>query len=288
MSDLSLTNNKNKHMKTKIYLLALLAFHCACNAENNDNNRAKNDLNGKIKSVKESYYRAGNTEGDFKLRSINETTFNKEGNKTSYIQYTSDGDTISKQLYTYDDKNNLIEDNLYNSYGGLSSNTTYKYDSKGNRVEEILFEEGYSPSKESYKYDDRNNIIEKKQYNPEGICWNKIRYKYDETGKMVEENHLAPDDAHIEKKLYKYDDNGNVIEVQSLSSLNRSHNYKTLSMYDDKNNLIEYSYIQDGNSAPFKTTYSYEFDEPGNWIKSTEFKDDIPQNKTEREIEYFD
>ena len=275
-------------MKTKIYLLALLAFHCACNAENNDNNRAKNDLNGKIKSVKESYYRAANTKGDFKLRSINESTFNKEGNKTAYIQYTSEGDIISKQLYTYDDKNNLIEDNSYGSYGELSTKTTYTYDSKGNRVEEILFEDGFPPLKELYKYDDSVNMIEKKQYNPEGICWNKIVYSYDETGKMVEENRLGPDDAHIEKKLYKYDDNGNVIEVQSLSSLNSSHNYKTLSMYDNKNNLIEYSYLQDGSSAPFKTTYSYEFDEPGNWIMSTEFKDGIPQNKTEREIEYFD
>ena len=275
-------------MKTKIYLLALLAFPCCCNAENKDNDRTKNDLNGKIKSVKESYYRAGKAEKDFKLRSINESTFNKEGNKTAYIQYTSDGDTISKQLYTYDDKNNLIEDNSYGSYGELSTKTSYTYDSKGNQVEEILFEDGYSPSKELYKYDDSGNMIEKKQYNPEGICWNKIRYKYDETGNMVEENRLAPDDEHIEKKLYKYDDNGNVIEVKSFSSLNSSYNYKTLSTYDDKNNLIEYGYIQDGNSAPFKTTYSYEFDEMGNWIMSTEFKDDIPQNKTEREIEYFD
>lgn len=189
------------------------------NGEKKEIDPPGNNLISEIVSIRESYYRAekkaGSIEVDFKLRSIYETIYNKQGNKNSFINYKSDGSISSKQLYVYDEKNNLIEDNTYTPYGELSIKTTYKYDSKENMVEEILFEDDYPPLKQIYKYDAAGNLIEKKQYNPEGICWNKILYKYDDRGNMIEENHFDHEDLHIEKKLHKHNDNGNIIEVES-------------------------------------------------------------------------
>lgn len=273
------------------YFLALITLLFACKGEIKETKEIKlnkNNLFGEVKSIRESYYRAEGADADFKLQRVYTTEFNKEANKTSYIQYKLDGSVSSKQLYTYDEKNNLIEDNSYTSYGELFIKTTYKYDNKGNIIEEILFEDNYPPLKQLYKYDDRGNLIEKEQYNPDGFCWNKILYEYNDRGNMVEENHFSSEDLHVEKKLYKYNDNGDIIEVESHYSLDSSFNYKVLSIYDDKSNLIEYSYIKDDNSQPSKEIYKYKFDKKGNWITSTTFKDGIPQNKTEREIEYFD
>ena len=279
-------------MKTKIYLLALLTFHCACNAGNTDikyNDWAKSNLKGKIKSVRESYYRAekqpGNTEKSFESRGGFETVFNTQGYKISYTAHESDGRISSKSLYKYDDKNNLIEEEKY--YGDeLSFRELYTYNDKGNLIEKTTLDpDGKLTLRQLYKNNDRGNIIEERHHNNEDVFYNKIVFEYDERNNLTEENHYDADDLHCRKTKYKYDDTGNRIEEDFHSLLDDTFDYNTQFQYDTKGNVIE---RLDPLDKSGRLLYEYEFDKTGNWIRSTTLKNGAKLSMIEREIKYFD
>ena len=79
----------------------------------------------------------------------------------SLEKYNSDESQISmlsKFIYKYDNKGNLIENNHYNSNSILSFKE--KYDDKGNITEYIWYkEDGTYDSKDTFKFDDKGNQI---------------------------------------------------------------------------------------------------------------------------------
>ncbi len=271
------------------YLLTFLIFHCACNAENKSNDLTKSNLNGKIKSVKESHYRAekqpGNTEESFESRGGFETVFNMQGYKISYTSHEPDGRISSKNFYKYDDKNNLIEEEIYYR-DELSNRISYKYDDKGNLIEKTTLDaDGKLTLRQSYKNNDRGNKIEERHHNNEDVFYNKIVFEYDERNNLIEENHYDADDLHCIRNNYKYDDTGNMFEEDHHSLLNDMFDYKNQFKYDTKGNVIERLDPEDESGILF---YEYEFDKTGNWIKSTTLKNGAKLSMIEREINYFD
>lgn len=279
-------------MKTEIFLLALLTFICSCNAatvENKDNSQANSNLKGEIKSIKESYYRAekqpGNTEESFEYRGAFETVFNIEGYKISYTTHEPDGRISSKELYKYDNRNNQVEEEIY--YGDeLSFRKLYTYDDMGNLIEKTTLDDnGELSLKQLYKYNDKGNIIEERHHNNEDVFFNKIVFEYDEKNNLTEESHYSEDDMHRLKTKYKYDDTGNMLEEDFHSLLDDTFDYKIQFKYDSKGNLIERLDPLDKSNL---LIYEYEFDETGNWTRSTSLKNGAKQSMIEREINYFD
>ena len=63
--------------------------------------------------------------------------------------------------------------------------------------------------------------------------------------------------------------------------------YKETYKYDDNKNLIEKNVYKSDGIINYKSSYEYKYDKNDNWIKKIEFKDDIPQDITVREIEYY-
>lgn len=73
------------------------------------------------------------------------------------------------QLFEYDDKRNLIKENLYGEAGELVSQTTYHYDDNRNLIEErfeaFLYQEYDNTTYYVYdKFDQYNNWIERGVY----------------------------------------------------------------------------------------------------------------------------
>ena len=128
---------------------------------------------------------------------------------------------------------------------------------------------------------DRFGNIEK------GNCLDYIQIKYDEKGNRIEENEYNSDGSLKSKATYKYDEKGNKIEenrYNSDGSLDKKYTYK----YDEKGNRIEKNeYNSDGSIVIEKWTNKNEYDKQGNWIKTIVFKNEIPRNIVERQIEYY-
>jgi hypothetical protein len=76
---------------------------------------------------------------------------------------------------------------------------------------------------------------------------------------MVEEKGYRGDGTYGGKSVYEYDDNGNVIMSNWVDAENIEH----------------------------KSTYKYTYDSMQNWIEKVEFRAEVPQKITERQIVYF-
>lgn len=100
------------------------------------NDLTEENLKGKVKSIKETTYKAVDKFGQIEK-----------------------GDVLNNYFNIYNEKGNKIEDNFYDSDGNLSSKDTYEYDEKGNMIEENWYEsDGSLYEKHTYKYEyDKNN-----------------------------------------------------------------------------------------------------------------------------------
>lgn len=76
---------------------------------------------------------------------------------------------------------------------------------------------------------------------------------------MIEVNSYDQDGGLKDKTLYKYDKKGNTIGLISYYSSDKSYEFR----------------------------YEYEYDNKGNWINLLRFRNNIPNDIIEREIEYF-
>ena len=91
--------------------------------------------------------------------------------------------------------------------------------------------------------------------------------------------------AHTEEK-YQYDamNNRTMVVVSKNNEPLLKRSYK----YDDKNNVIE-THTFDGHDRPKDSrTYTYKYDEKGNWTEKTVAIGGKPSFIVERTIKYFD
>ena len=146
-------------------ILVILSVLClvSCNQSEKKNDLTEENLKGKVKSIKETTYKAIEKFGQIEKGDVLYDVFNDP-----FI-------TI-----IYNEKGDRIEENHYNSDGSLDYKVTYKYDENGNKIEgNIYFSDGSLLEKYTYKYDEKGNIIEKNRYNSNGSLDEKYTYKYE-------------------------------------------------------------------------------------------------------------
>jgi len=244
-------------MRTIIMLVLLFAtnltiFSCTGQVLKNNKSIIKNDLQelklkGKVNTLKETVFKAIDKFGEIHI-----------------------GDTISKRIYSFNDKGNKIEDILNylgKSFGDTSFEFTYIYkcNTNGNKIEGYFYPIYNSNwySKYTYKYDENGNLIESNIFNQDGSLSHKNIFKYDREGNEIEKNDYKSDGNLYEKWIYKYDSIRNQTEDSKYNdngSLYDKHAYK----YDEKNNQIEVSsYKSDGNMY---NKSKYKYDDKGNII----------------------
>lgn len=218
-------------------------FSCDTTAQKK-NDLQRQNLKGKVKSVKQFSYEVVEKFGEI-TKGIN-------------IGWSEDDNSLS----LYDDKGNLIEENLYN------------YD-------RILL------LKYKNQYDDKGNLIEGNWYNPDGTLGFKSKYQYNDKGNKIEENWYDSDGKLIGKVKVQYDEKGNVIEETRYNS-NGKLSSKSKYLYDDEGNKIEENWYNADGILGSKYKYQYKYDQQGNWTEQIEYENDIPQKIKERTIEYYD
>jgi len=317
-------------MKKLILLLFIpLVFGCDIvkKLEDKKNDLDEFNLNGKVKSLKETTYSAVEKFGEpvkdelvqaehdtlteryfnkdgfmternlyyyyfGELRSVNKYKYDEFGNKIELNTYDKGGELLSKSKYEYNDDGNLNEESYYDEDGELMYEIISMYDDKGNKIEDITWDkDGQIQLGTEYKYDDDGNMIEKNNYYrrlaPPRLSSN-YKFEYDDKGNQIELAVYYKN--HPEDNIFqkfRYDDKGNRIEKNSYNLVGELEEKKKYK-YDDAGNLIESnSYDKDGQSRRV-TEYKYEFDNNKNWFKIIVYVDGIATEITEREIEYYD
>jgi len=121
-------------------------------------------------------------------------TYNDNGYMTKIIQCGS-GEGCFKGIYKYDEKNNMIEENVYDSINRLYDKSSYKYNDKGNEVEYNSYAEyGNLTQKHTFTYDQNGFMVEDTQFDLHGILKNKQFFKYegiDKNGNWIKKSKFS-------------------------------------------------------------------------------------------------
>ena len=133
----------------KLILLLFIPLVFACSSDDKKNNLDGFNLNGKVKSLKETRYSAVEKFGEPVKRNIElqmEYLFDNNGNSIETNQYSIEGELLKKTKFEFDNDGLITISNEYNELGDLERQYEHKYDDKGNRI--VASE--YSESRECY------------------------------------------------------------------------------------------------------------------------------------------
>ena len=245
---------------------------------------------------------------------LDDSSFYKVDSKGSRIDiftYKANGTLSSNSTSEYDLRGNLIESTEYEK-GKLKNWNTNKYDDRFNEIEEDGFEgNGKLKWKELLSYDNKGNLVDVTDYKRDDSFAARYRYRYDNRGNLAEEYEYHSDTATTFKKITtKYDDKGNPIEINHfnesgrlISQIKLDHMGLHLAdiRYNDDGSLqsvIARKYDEWANetledrffvkdSVRLKYKHEYIYDQTGNWLKNTSYRNDMPFQVTERVIEYY-
>lgn len=293
------------------------------------------DLKGEVKCLTETTYNVVDKIGEIQSQDVQSkitTLFNEKGNKIERKYYWAYNNKEYKYTYEYDDKGYLIEEiyyQIFKSFTRFISKSIYKYDKKGNMIEFRKHQSGGWTDKvytgdlygeiNIYHYNKKGKIILE-----ESVDWNieigfigyytekrgverikntneiykfylfkKYSYQYDDKGNKKEVFEYNTGGFLIGKQIFKYDDKGNMIEHETyiVKGSPMRLNGKSIFKYDEKGNVIEANYYCSDGSLFLKNTFKCDesgndYDEIGNWIKKTIFNNGT-LSIIEREITYY-
>ena len=207
-----------------------------------------------------------------------------------YSLKESDPLSLYRELYKYNDKQQLLESHYYNK-DTLTETTIYSYNNKGKLIKKLDYLKGKLRSEYKLEYDERDNLIKKDYYFTQFSISQKsiTKYQYDDQNRLIlatenidgDENILikniykdnlpieiyeknrSGDEIHI---FYHYKDN-QLIEEKSTRFFN-GHYYSTTKekiQYDEKCRIKKF---YDYEEKEIARTYTHYYDDKDRIIKT--------------------
>lgn len=219
-------------------------------------------------------------------------TFDEQGNVLTAIVYKPDGSLLRKLSWAheYDKAGREIKTYYYNDKGVLTNTGVHVYDLKDRRTQTTQINPNGSINHlRSYSYDDQGNIIRESHRNENGSPRLLINRKYDTAGRATEEVYINAKGALHHRNVMTYDQRGNqtgwTLFKQDGTAVQPFRN--TFS-YDERGNIKEVITHSAGGVLKSKESFSYEFDDVGNWIKRVATREIFKENgsRIETEVTY--
>ena len=208
-----------------------------------------------------------------------------------YSLKESDPLSLYRELYKYNDKQQLLESHYYNK-DTLTEITIYSYNNKGKLIKKLDYLKGKLRSEYKLEYDERDNLIKKDYYFTQFSISQKstTKYQYDEQNRLIlatenidgDENILikniykdnlpiesyeknrSGDEIHI---FYHYKENQLIEEEKSTRFFN-GHYYSTTKekiQYDEKCRIKKFYNYEEKEIA---RTYTHYYDDKDRIIKT--------------------
>lgn len=257
-----------------------------------------NNLNGKVKSVKEYRYKLTYNPNDtVKPKKVLDmyfiTCYNEQGNIIKSTQYRKEASVCRVDEYTYDDKNRVI---FYRNSSSDEPNsgmrTTIQYDKAGNRTNEITISirNNQVLATKTYSHNSKNQLAIMTNHTDYGNQTDQTFYTYDSESNIMESRQKTTGGENVSK--FSYFPKSKLVSKIAISGFGKAYyfNYR----YDKYKNVISYAKdlgkeeIYSGDELT-----EYEYDKFNNWIVSKDFivsQEGIKyktDSRKEREIEYF-
>jgi YD repeat-containing protein len=229
-------------------------------------------------------------------------TYTAKGKLSKWEKKSTNGELIESRAYLFIDGKVKAE---IRTNPGMQHEIRYEYEN-----DQIVSEERWTnqrrKSKTTYVYNNEKQKIKEILYDVNNQLVYTATFEY-ESNKVVLEIYRNAVNEIIRKSTYIYDDNGNIIFQSKFE--NNSPEFIEQNSYNDQNQLIEQvvtengvliwqqNYTYDSKGKVIETTsfdgtkrettsYQYEVDSKGNWIKRTTLVDSKPKQILSRKISY--
>lgn len=226
-------------------------------------------------------------------------TYDEKGNVLHQSFFKPDGSLKWADVgwgYSYDDQGREVKRYYYDAKGVLTNTGVSTFDEKGRVAETTQINPNGSVNHvRTFSYDDTGRKVSETHRNPDGTPRGSMTRTYDAKGRLTEEVFLGRDGALHHRNTFAYDAYGNPTASMLFKSDGTVSPWfrKSLSC-DELGNVKEAVNYLKNNSIASKETFTYEFDQHGNWIKRTTrrevFKDGRSQTESDvtyRTITYF-
>ncbi|HXF40583.1 MAG TPA: hypothetical protein VN687_12775 [Blastocatellia bacterium] len=133
-----------------------------------------------------------------------------------------------------------------------------------------------------YRLDGKDNIIEAVHYSAKHELIGRDFYKYDSKENEIEKTFFHADGTLVSRRITTYDSEGNRIEeVYYLSdgTVQRRSSWT----YDSNNNATQETLLEAG-VLKYKLTYSYKYDQMGNWIRRVKITENFESEHPKSEM----
>ena len=211
---------------------------------------------------------------DGSIEKYTESEYNEYGEELRWNTYLPDGTLDYYWEFAYDDSGNMLRE----WHSGTDIQYEYAYDSQGNKLVSLSSDaEGRMISRDEYSYADQGRMTKCTTYDDLGALDYWEEYTYDADGNQIKMTHYKDDGAVDYWKEYSYDAKGNQIEESKYDSDDGSRKNRTLKSYDEWGNIILFEYYNGSSELSFTARYDYEYDDNGNKLKLTYYKDDVLQ-----------
>lgn len=217
-------------------------------------------LTGMVKSVSKTSNRAME-DGSTIMLSNTISDFDKKGMLID-IKVFKDHKLFSKKTYTYSFDHHLLGYTDYNADGSTYLAVKYKYNEDG-----FLIAEHFDRSKQILYNQERQRVYEEYEIIYQNI-YTHVTYKCDYKGFKTETKYLKPDGSLSHMFTFKYNYQYFLVERKYYNS-NRKPERRTKYKYNEQGFIAESkTYIS--NRLSITSTFSYDYDNQGNWVKRQE------------------
>ena len=207
-------------------------------------------------------------------RPLTTIAFNEDGFVVKEIIYNLHGGVSQIGSMKYDAHGNRKERLFKNPRGGLLSSLTCEYDEAGKLLECVSTQAEGLIIKQRCRplYNQSGKKIQETWFYEDGTLNRKCVYRYRLTGELAQEVlYKYDDDGSLEEKhITIYDEQGNVIEASCFDQEGRTIAGPIRYRYSDEGVEIEAATISLKGDLYSTTSYFYDFDNHGNWIKRLE------------------
>jgi hypothetical protein len=243
----------------------------------------KQMIRGKVKEI--TTRSAGN---DNALNSIGTEVYDGNGNRLSEV--FSFGNDTEKVIYYYKNAELVLSKHYLGS--ALNDSVEYVYDGKGKKTIESHF--SIAPAQMytrhfTYQYDANGNLTREFRVTDNRDTTRIIHSFFDTNGKIARQidsnkGDVSRTDPRLRRNIYTYDLNGN--RSMDSSFVNKQFDSVMENKYDQMGNVVQ-TVSRSANGKTTTSTFSYEYDGHGNWIKCQYYINAVLIRTQTRQIEYY-
>ena len=168
-----------------------------------------------------------------------------------YSLKESDTLFLYRELYKYNDKQQLLESHYYNK-DTLTETTIYSYNNKGKLIKKLDYLKGKLDSEYKLEYDERGNLIKKDYYFTQFSISQKsiTKYQYDDQNRLIlATENIDGDENILIKNIYK--DN---LPIESYEKKRNGDEIHIFYHYKDNQLIEEEKFTKFFNGNCYSTT----------------------------------